>query len=537
MAEATEKLIIDGIEVEVPAGTSILEAARSIGIDIPHFCYHPHLSLAGNCRMCLVDIEKMPKLQISCGTPVKSGMVVHTNNERVRAARKAVLELQLVNHPIDCPICDQAGECKLQDYYMEYSLQASRMEVPKVVKPALVYLGGDVVHNGERCVTCLRCVRFLTDVTRTGELCAVNRGDHTEIDILEGRPISNLYSGNVVDVCPVGAMTSKDFRFKKRVWYLTTTESVCPGCERGCNTSVEFEQGRSYSYEPRPAKVFRVKPRRNDEVNKTWLCDPGRFLFHGYQAERYLGGPLLSSGGTAQPSPWNEALDAAADLLRKAGRDLRVIASPDLSCEELYLLRLLTERLGTTVFGWHPAPAGEWGVLQDDLLLRRDKHPNSAGAELLGYAKRDEGAALAALPAEIAAGRIRHLLVVGHDLDAHVTALGKLETLVLVHWNRTAMAGAATVFLPGAAWYEKAGTFVNFQGRLQRFEACFAPTGGKPEWFILLELLVRLGHDLGCSEVPGIFAAMAKAVPALAGKRWPDLPKTGVIVSAAEVAS
>ena len=277
------KLTIDGKEIEVPDGTSLFDAcAEARGEALPHFCYHPDLSVAGVCRLCQVEVEGMPKLTIACNTGVRDGMVVHTRNDRVRRAAQQILEMHLVNHPVDCPICDQAGECGLQDQYMTYGLYDSKVEQDdKVNKAKAEVIGPHVILDQERCVLCSRCVRFCNEVTGTGELGIYNRGDRAEIGTPPGVELDNNYSLNTVDICPVGALTSRDFRFQKRVWMLKAAESICPGCSMGCNVRVDHEAGR----------VYRLKPRRNPDVNGPWMCDKGRMIYKDVHAENRLQDP------------------------------------------------------------------------------------------------------------------------------------------------------------------------------------------------------------------------------------------------------
>ncbi|HEX2441295.1 MAG TPA: 2Fe-2S iron-sulfur cluster-binding protein, partial [Methylomirabilota bacterium] len=265
------KVTIDGKEIEVPAGTNLIEAARQLGIEVPHYCYHPGLSIAGQCRLCMVDIEKTPRPTIACNTQATDGMVVHTDTERVKQSRRSMMEFHLVNHPLDCPVCDQAGECWLQIYYMKHGLYDPRMTDEKVHKPKAVPLGPHVMLDAERCILCSRCVRFCDEVTGTGELGIFHRGDHSEIGLFPGRDLTNNYSANVVDICPVGALTDRDFRFQVRVWYLDTAKSICTGCARGCNIDVHVNRRRPPHAEGR--RVARLKPRYNADVNAWWLCD------------------------------------------------------------------------------------------------------------------------------------------------------------------------------------------------------------------------------------------------------------------------
>src|SRR5436309_1981182 len=277
-------LEIDGQRIEVPDGLTVIQAAERLGIEIPHYCWHPGLSIAGNCRMCLVEIEKNPKLQIACNTRVADGMVVRTTSEKTKAAQRAVLEFLLINHPIDCPVCDQAGECKLQEYYMDYDRQRSRFPLPaKVRKKKAIPIGPLVMLDQERCILCARCTRFLDEVTHTSELAIYERGDHCEIELAPGRVLDNPYSGNVVDICPVGALTSRDFRFRARVWYLERAESVCGACANGCNIEIYDREGR----------IFRFQPRQNLAVNQYWMCDAGRLSYRDLQGEGRLTHPLV----------------------------------------------------------------------------------------------------------------------------------------------------------------------------------------------------------------------------------------------------
>ena len=260
---------INGKEVTVPRGTAIIRAAATLGINIPHFCYHPALSAPANCRMCLVEVEKARKLEPACYIKVNDGMVVYTESEKVVAARQAVLEFILINHPVDCPICDQAGECKLQDYYMAYDAKPSRLNTGKVGKQKVYPIGPEVVYDGERCILCTRCVRFCDQITGTSELTVVERGDRTEIRTFPGRELDNPYSMNVTDICPVGALTTRDFRFKCRVWLMSSSDSICTGCARGCSVHLDHHLGETQRY----------RPRFNPEVNEYWMCDEGRLSY------------------------------------------------------------------------------------------------------------------------------------------------------------------------------------------------------------------------------------------------------------------
>src|SRR6266536_1087802 len=267
------KLSIDGREVSVGDGTTVIQAAEKLGIFVPRYCYHPGLSIAGNCRICLVDVEKVPKLQIACSTPVIEGMVVHTNNEKAESGRRAVLEFLLANHPLDCPVCDQSGECDLQNFYLDFGLYDPRFREQKVKKQKAVALGPHVMLDQERCILCSRCVRFTDEITKTGEFGIFNRGDHAELGIYPGNELNNRYSANVVDICPVGALTERDFRRKARRWYLSSAPTVCNGCSQGCNMDVHFVLNRPHLNDG--ARVLRLKPRYNPYCYECWMGDEG----------------------------------------------------------------------------------------------------------------------------------------------------------------------------------------------------------------------------------------------------------------------
>src|SRR5437879_5376119 len=308
------KLTIDGRALEVPAVTSLIEAARPLAIESPHYCYRPARAIAGQCRLCVVDIEKVPRPQVACNTVVAEGMVVHTETERVLETRKSIMEFHLINHPLDCPVCDQAGECWLQIYYMKHGLYDPRMVDEKVHKPKAVPLGPHVILDAERCILCSRCVRFCDEVTGTSELGIFHRGDRSEIGLFPGQELANKYSANVVDICPVGALTDRDFRFQVRVWYLDTTKSICPGCARGCNIEVHVNRRRPHHAEGR--RVARLKPRFNAEVNKWWLCDAGRYGSAFVDGDPRLQAPARRDGEKTLEVAWTEMIPLAAGRLR-----------------------------------------------------------------------------------------------------------------------------------------------------------------------------------------------------------------------------
>src|SRR5262249_3847669 len=391
------KFTLNDQEIEARPGQTIIQAAADHGVEIPHYCYHPDLPIDGNCRMCLVEVEKMPKLTPSCTTMVSDGMVVRSENERVKQAVRGVLEFLLINHPVDCPVCDQAGECRLQDYYMVYGLHTSEIPLElKVHKRKVVDLGPMVVLDQERCVLCSRCIRFCDHITGTGEMQFFERGDHVAIGTFGDRPLNNPYSGNVVDICPVGALTSRDFRFKCRVWFLNSTDSVCAGCSTACNVRIDHRDGT----------IFRLLPRRNTEVNSSWLCDEGRLSFHEIGKGDRIARPLMKGGdGLQAPVTWEDAARAAASRMQQdktngsAGSVLG-FASRALTNEALYLFKRYLSGLEVTNIEFRFRSEHQQVTEREDKILRRvDKHPNTSGALRLGFGADTSGSIDSAIQA------------------------------------------------------------------------------------------------------------------------------------------
>ncbi len=521
------KLTIDGKEIEVAPGTNLIEAARQLGIEVPHYCYHPGLSIAGQCRLCMVDIEKTPRPTIACNTPAADGMVVSTQTDRVKETRRSIMEFHLINHPLDCPVCDQAGECWLQIYYMKYGLYDPRMVDEKVHKPKAVPLGTHVMLDAERCILCSRCVRFCDEITGTGELGIFHRGDHSEIGLFPGRDLENKYSGNVVDICPVGALTDRDFRFQVRVWYLDTAKSVCPGCARGCNIDVHVNRRRPHHAGGK--RVARLKPRFNADVNKWWLCDEGRYGYGFVDDESRLTTPLRRG----EPVTWDAAIaDVAAALGRHAPDAVGVIASPKMPNEDLMAVRRLAEALGTRSIGFRVPPSKPGD--EDHLLIRADKNPNTRGAELIGLDGdvRD-------LLAAARSGRVKALWIFGHDLydsawaEGDVrSALGAVDTLIFAGANANRTSAAAHLVLPAVAWVERDGTFTNWEGRVQRFRAAVEPLGeARPEWDILNRALGTLGRATKATRAEHWFAELTGSVAAFRGMTYQSLGDTGRMIA------
>ncbi len=527
------KLTIDGKEIEVEAGTNLIEVARRLGVEVPHYCYHPGLSIAGQCRLCMVDIEKTPRPTIACNTQAADGMVVHTDTERVRQSRQSMMEFHLINHPLDCPVCDQAGECWLQIYYMKHGLYDPRMTDEKVHKPKAVPLGPHVMLDAERCILCSRCVRFCDEITGTGELGIFNRGDHSEIGLFPGRDLVNNYSGNVVDICPVGALTDREFRFQVRVWYLDTAKSICTGCARGCNIDVHVNRRRPHHAEGR--RVARLKPRFNAEVNAWWLCDVGRYHFGFVDEPTRLTTPARRGSGGSVEIDWDEAVSAVADALRRyPPEQVAVLASPRMANEDLMALRRVVEARGITQVAFDVPPAAP--AEGDDFLLRADRTPNRRGAELIGV-----GGDAAAILAAARGGRLRCLWVFHHDLlgagwpSSEVgEALGRVETVIFTGTNASATSDRAHWVLPAAAWVEREGTFTNFEGRVQRFRTATEPLGTTlAEWDLLGRILAAAGGAPAGSRAEHWFRDLGRTVPAFAGMTYQSVGDTGQMIAGA----
>ena len=462
------KIKINGRELEVAAGKTILQASLENGIFIPHFCYHPFLRISGNCRMCLVEYKPgPPKLSIACATVVAEGMEIETETDRVKAARRAVMEFELKNHPVDCPICDKAGECMLQDYYMMYDMEQSRLAAreEKVLKKKAVPVGKRLVLDSERCILCTRCVRFMAEVVHDDCLVIVNRHDRAEITCFPGKPVDNPYSLNLTDICPVGAWTGSDFRFKQRVWFLESTPSICPHCSRGCNMLLE----------KRRDEVYRMRPRVNAEVNNCWLCDEGRLSYHQINDHRFRS-PKLWDGGASRSVSWDEGLQKAVGIIREAGANLHVVVSASLSQEEgRAVIALFREKLGARLY----LNTGEPGW-SDEFLRKADANANTRGLSELGIKDK--------LP-----GHLAGTVLVLEALCPKPLPAGMIPT-VAISPQESAAVTSAKLALPAASYAETSGTFVNFDGKVQEFKAALPPPG---EALPYLQLLSRLAAALG----------------------------------------
>ena len=509
---------IDGREIEVPAGTSVIQAAAKLGIEVPHFCYHPDLPVDGNCRMCLVEIEKMPKLQIACNTTVSDGMVVRTTSPKAVEAHRTTLEFLLINHPIDCPVCDQAGECYLQDNYMVHGLHQSKVELEEKVRKRKVVDLGPIVLDAERCVLCSRCIRFENTVTGTGSFEFRNRGDHTEIATFENRPIVHNYAGNLADICPVGALLSHDFRFKMRVWFLESTDSVCRGCSTGCNVRMDHRDG----------ELQRFVPRRNVEVNQSWICDLGRMLYKDVALRtRVSRARRRGASGAWEPAGVEETLDDAAERLREAGGASALVASPRGTNEDLFAFGSLADALGARLDFRVGDPQQKLQVREDNVLLRADRNPNTQGCLDQGLGRTG----VAAILADCRAGAVRALLLQGTEL-LHLPeardALAAVPFIAVMATHEVPELDLAHAVLPAAEWAEVDGTFTNYRRRVQRVRPAVPPPGeARPGWQLAAGLLRRLGTPLTATSARELFLEVARTVPGYAGLDYKVVGSTG----------
>ncbi|MEO8501687.1 MAG: molybdopterin-dependent oxidoreductase, partial [Vicinamibacteria bacterium] len=481
------------------------------------------LPVDGNCRTCMVEIEKMPKLQISCATAITDGMVVHTRSPAAREAQRSALEFLLLNHPIDCPVCDQAGECYLQDNYMIYGLYDSRVELEEKVSATSGFRSQKVVDLGpimldaERCVHCSRCIRFEKEVTGTNLMEFRWRADHMEIATYEDGPITHEYSGNLAEVCPVGALLSHDFRFKMRVWYLEATESVCPGCSTGCNVFVDHRDGEAQ----------RLRGRRNVEVNRSWLCDGGRALYKEIALATRISGARLRRTSSWEGVSVDEALDVVGAHLKESGAATAFVASPQATNEDLFAFRMLADTLGGPLDFRVGDPQLKLHVREDQILLRADKNPNTQGCLDQGLGRFGVREILAACRS----GAVTTLLLQGPELlrlPAAAADLARVPFIAVMATHEGPELELAHLVLPAALWAEVDGTLTNYQRRIQRIKrAVPAPGDARPRWELADGLLQRLGAPLGAATSREVFTLLAEAVPDYVGLDYRALGTTG----------
>ncbi|NCG08886.1 MAG: 2Fe-2S iron-sulfur cluster binding domain-containing protein [Verrucomicrobia bacterium] len=542
-ANGTSEMItinLDGREVEVPKGMNAIEAAKLHGKEIPHYCYHPKLSIAGNCRMCLIEmgmpmrdrgtgepvldeqgVQKIgwgPKPVIGCATDVSPGMHLRTDSESVKEARNGVTEFLLINHPLDCPICDQAGECRLQEFSADHGRGYSRFIEDKNVKPKRTVLGPRVTLDDERCILCSRCVRFSQEVAKDDVLGFVDRGTYSTLTCYPGKELANNYSLNTVDICPVGALTSTDFRFKMRVWFLKRTNSICTESSVGANTTVWSREG----------KIYRITPRRNDAVNDTWMTDSGRDLFKPFESDDRL--THYTVDGVHQ-SP-EIAAKAAAELLRAGS--VAVVGSAHSTVEEQFILEEIAKKTGASVSMVKHEGEG------DGILLSEDRSPNLRGALLNGLISELPKGDLTLLAAQVDSGAVKTLLVVNEDLTQLGLTEAQLGQVKIIYLGAfaNAVSQVAQVVLPSLSVFEKSGSFVNQNFRLQKFAAAVpGPRGLIAELGVLAMVEALLGE--GNSQAPTIaqvWERIGQTEGVFAGLAWQKIPEEGLKLEAGSLA-
>jgi len=522
---ATVTLTIDGKEVTVPKGTTLLHAAKAAGEDIPHYCYHAGLSSPAMCRLCLVEVEGAPKPLPSCVTQAAAGQVVKTQSGMALDMRRGVLEFYALNHPLDCPICDMSGECFFQDY-----IHAEGREHGRSVEPKRVFgrddFGGDVLFYGDRCVMCTRCVRFMNEVEQDSRLTVVERGNRSVIDTFFERGLEGTHwHGNIVDLCPVGALVSKDFLYKARAWDLKHTPSICPNCSQGCNIELHT----------RDNLVQRVKPRENLEVNGWWMCDYGRLGYEWINHGHRLEAPLARQDGSAKALGWKDALRALLEGAGGAGKSVKAVASPFASNEDLGAFAALVEQLGGGEIVFRSAMADDEVPLKGypGLARRRQLAPNAKGAELVGA--RRVGGADGRGGLESVASHDGIVLVLVDALADQKADFGAKASLYAYFGPRSGPATEAAHFvLPVTTFAEQEGTFTNLHGRVQRFWPALDPPGAaRPAWLVLGAMIAERTGAAPARSAADAFELLAARIPAFAGLTYDDLGTRGAVVNEA----
>lgn len=552
------KFFLDGKELDYTPGQTIIEAAKAAGIDIPHFCWHPSLSVAGNCRVCLVEVEKAPKGMIACATQVMDGMVVHSDSPKAIQMRNAVMEFLLINHPLDCPICDEAGECKLQDYAYKYSIGKSRFDEEKNHKDKRVELGPHVMFDQERCISCSRCIRYCEEVVGDPQLTFVSRGEKVTIETFRGKQLDNPYSMNVIELCPVGALTSRDFRFRARVWDMSHTDSICTGCARGCNMETWV----------RDNIVKRLIPRENMDVNQYWMCDYGRlntYKFINDETTR-VKSPMMREEDVSQDAgglkdcDWDDAIARViSEIKNYKGDEIAFIASAYSTLEDNFVLqRFAKEIVGSDNIAYIPHIEGE----DDKLLLRADKTPNANGLKLLGIEPIN-----GKFIDKILNKQFKMVYIMNDSLGRleRTEEIAKsIEIAVLHISNFYEQSHKATVVLPSATYAEINGTFVNFQNRVQRIKPAVATLeqerlpgdfavsrldkfgahndrwtkgtrfNARPAWKVISQMAKVLGSEFGYDNTEEVFDDIAAKIPALAGMSYEVIGTHGAVVGQTE---
>jgi NADH-quinone oxidoreductase subunit G len=541
------KITIDKKELEFKAGQTILQVAKANGIKIPHFCWHPGLSISGNCRICLVEIEKFPKLAIACSTQAMDGMVVHTKSEKVVKAQNAVMEFLLINHPLDCPICDEAGECKLQDYAYKYSTGQSRFDEEKNHKDKRIPLGPNVMFDQERCISCSRCIRFCEEIAKEPQLTFINRGEKVTITTFPGKELDNPYSMNVIEICPVGALTSRHFRFRARVWDMSFTDSICPGCSRGCNTIIGARNN----------EILRIEPRQNPDVNEYWLCDWGRLNTYKYINDENLRvkNPTILSEETDEiiEVSWDEAISRTSSELNNLKGEILFIASSFSTLEDNYTLKKFAKEIFKSDNIVYIPYVDE--TFADELLKKADKTPNSNGLKLLGINPISEKHI-----ENLKEGKFKIIYLINDDITRipEANKLLKKVDINIHHLNiKNNYSNKATVVFSESTYAEINGTFVNFQNRIQRIRPAVvtleqerligeysisrldkfgAPNdswthgtryNARPTWKVLTKIAKSLGYDFEFENSEDVFIELCSKIPAMKGWDYSTLGLEG----------
>lgn len=541
------KITIDSRELEFKPGETIIQVARNHGIKIPHFCWHPGLSVAGNCRICLVEVEKIPKLAIACATQAMEGMVVLTKSEKVIKAQNSVMEFLLINHPLDCPICDEAGECKLQDYAYKYGKGFSRFDEEKNPKDKRVPLGPHVLLDQERCISCSRCIRYCEEIPKEPQLTFVQRGEKVAIVTFPGKELDNPYSMNVIEICPVGALTSRHFRFRARVWDMSFTDTICPGCARGCNTIMGVRNN----------EILRIEPRQNMNVNEYWLCDWGRLNTFGFVNDdnNRIKSPIILSDETDEHIDvnWDEAISKASSELNNPKGDILFVASPFSTLEDNYTLKKFAKEIfKSDEIAYIPFIDETFG---DNLLKRSDKTPNSNGLKLLGIKPISEEQI-----ASLKAGRYKIVYIINDDISrvSDGKDILKKTEVTIQHLNiKNKASEKATVILPESTYAEINGTFVNFQNRVQRIKPAVVTLeqerlvgefsvsrldkfgahndkwthgtryNARPTWKILTRIAKSLGFNFHFENTEEVFVELCSTIPQMKGWDYDSIEGQG----------
>ena len=530
---------IDGVWHQVPKGTRVIEACEKVGIYVPRYCYHKKLSSPGNCRMCLIEmgfprlgpdrkpelgadgkpiVNWIPRPQISCAQDISEGMAVRTNSPLVKECQRGVMEFLLINHPLDCPICDQAGECRLQEFSVDFGDSKSRFLENKVKKPKAIELGPRVTLDDERCILCSRCVRFCSEVAKDDVLGFVDRGSHTVLTAHPGKRLENNYSLNTVDICPVGALTSSDFRFKMRVWFLKETKSICTSCATGCNTIIGTRED----------VIYRQTPRENDHVNSAWMCDYGRLNFKYLEAEDRLLEPQVRFEGKLVAVNWPTAIaQAALQLKQFSGAEIAIIASGRMTNEELWLTSQLAKSLGTQMIDIVPRRGPG-----DHILLSKDRNPNTNGARVILASTSEPGANLLAIADAVKSGQIKALAVFKENtmhLGIPVQRLTQLPVFITMNVLPNEATEIATVVLPACGFSEKRGSMINGRGRLQRLNRAVRPPGSaRDDWEILRDLLQAVAGGDSLLSIDDVFRQISETVAHFAGLSLSKIGDLGV---------